>query len=341
MKKSYTAIKLSFHSPLHLARGKADYETGQDRLHSDTLMAALFATGIQLYGEEETSQLLLGDIRISSAFPFWRNEYFFPKPMSPFPFQLNVDESKQGKARKKIQYIGKAYFEKLLQAEKVEVPEEYFTRVQGFLSDQVEENLQILKKEIQQRVRVPSLGEGGDSLPYYLERMYFHQEAGLFFLFEGDTETLDKLEPLLRLLGDNGMGTDRNVGNGMFSAKIVPNFELDLPEVANRCMNLGLFCPNKEELSPDMLENSAYHLIKRGGYLASPSIPEQRSYRKRSIYMFTEGSVFPSYTFRGKYVNLAPEEAQDSLPYGPVPHPIWRDGRSIFLPLVYPNIART
>ncbi|MEM9722673.1 MAG: type III-A CRISPR-associated RAMP protein Csm4 [Bacteroidota bacterium] len=338
MKKSFTAVKLFFQSPLHLARGKADYETSQDLLHSDTLMAALFATGVQLFGEKETSQLLLGDIRISSAYPFWGEEYFFPKPMSPLPFDLKIDENKQGKARKKIQYLGKAYFERLLRAENTDVPEEHFSLVPGFLSDKLEKGLSIVQKEIQQRVSVPPMGEGGDSVPYYLERMHFHPKGGLFFLVKGNKETLDKLDLLLRLLGDNGLGTDRNVGNGLFRAERNLNFELDLPEEADRCMNLGLYCPLKEELSPELLEKSAYHLIKRGGYMASAAIPEQRSYRKRSVYMFREASVFPQHDFQGKYVNLAPVGPAEYLPHGPVGHSIWREGRSVFIPMIFPNL---
>ena len=80
------------------------------------------------------------------------------------------------------------------------------------------------------------------------------------------------------------------------------------------------------------LEQSSYQLIKRGGWVASPTNIDAVLHRKRSVYMFTEGSVFKSDSpLIGKVTDLQPalwEEHADMIP-----HPVWRDGRAIFLPL--------
>jgi CRISPR-associated protein Csm4 len=57
-----------------------------------------------------------------------------------------------------------------------------------------------------------------DSEPYYVDKIFFHKNAGLFFLVEAEEKTLEMLKAAMRLLSDNGIGTDRNVGNGQFEA---------------------------------------------------------------------------------------------------------------------------
>ena len=74
-------------------------------------------------------------------------------------------------------------------------------------------------------------------------------------------------------------------------------------------------------------------MVKRGGWLANPQEDKHRSLRKKSIYMFAEGSVFnvseTDLKLQGKLVNLKPEGEVFTNP-----HPIWRDGRAIFVAMV-------
>ncbi|MEZ4826334.1 MAG: type III-A CRISPR-associated RAMP protein Csm4 [Bacteroidia bacterium] len=338
MKAEFTAVKLHFEGPLHLARGRSDYETAQDMLHSDTLMAAIMACGIQLLGEDVVNEGFMQSFRLSSAYPFCGEEYFFPKPQSPFPFAFEaMPEAKVPKARKKISFIGKSYFEQLLVGGQQEntVPPAHIHSSGKFLSARVPANESIMVRETQQRVTVPHWGTEAEPTPFYLDRLYFGENAGLFFLTDASGQTLKQLRSILRLLGDNGLGTDRHVGNGHFDCEFVEGFSISLPKDAKSQLCLSLYCPLKEELSPEMLKDSAFQLIKRGGYMASPADPSHRTYRKRSVYMFTEGSVFPARPLTGKYVDLAPlpESGANILPHGPVSHPVWRDGRSLFLPI--------
>jgi CRISPR/Cas system CSM-associated protein Csm4 (group 5 of RAMP superfamily) len=100
-----------------------------------------------------------------------------------------------------------------------------------------------------------------------------------------------------------------------------------VPAEANRLVNLSLWCPGQDELSTGMLQESSFALVKRGGYLAGSSLPEYRHFRKRSVYMFMEGGVFPAMNkLQGKIVDLVPPGVSGM-------HPVWRDGRSLFIPL--------
>ena len=68
------------------------------------------------------------------------------------------------------------------------------------------------------------------------------------------------------------------------------------------------------------LTKSFYQLVKRGGWIASPI----STYRKRTVYMFTEGSVFKTpISPKGKVADLRPAVFTE--------HAIWRDGTGIFL----------
>src|SRR5690554_7105581 len=59
-----------------------------------------------------------------------------------------------------------------------------------------------------------------------MDRMYFYdkegQHGGLYFLFHGEEKDLKKVKVALTLLEDEGLGTDRKVGQGQFSFEIVP-----------------------------------------------------------------------------------------------------------------------
>ncbi len=85
-----------------------------------------------------------------------------------------------------------------------------------------------------------------------------------------------------------------------------------------------------------MLESGFYDFMQRGGWIASPEEDEHRSIRKKSVYMFREGSVFgfqenlAALTLRGEKVDITPDN--EKLPF-PLNHEIWRDGSGLFLPI--------
>lgn len=357
MKKTYNVIRLEkFKGGLHLARGLTNsYDKSLKTLHSDTIKSALFVCAIQLFGDKViTKESFLEKFKISSAFPFYKSPeidepfYFFPKPqILKLPFEID-GEFGLDKKLKKVTYLDKTVFEKLLvsqnkedfQFEKGNLKGNYIATNRK-VGDECETFNEILKNDDcdkiiasspYQHVAIPR-DHGTDSTPYYVDKIYFHQNAGLYFLVEindkNDTETFNKLQAAVRLLADNGIGTDRNTGNGQFEV-IFDTMELEVPNDGNYDLSLSLYCPKREEIQK--LDESLYGLTKRGGYISSPRDENNLSIRKRSIHMFTEGSLFPKLEGEGKRegktVDLRPD-------YAPVKHEIWRDGQPIFIPMKY------
>jgi len=200
---------------------------------------------------------------------------------------------------------------------------------------------------LQHRVKVPPAWKGGENIdaePFQIVKNYFHPQAGLFFLIEFkevSPEFQQQIKFTLQLLGEEGLGTQRHLGNGRFLFDDFEEITLALPpqNASIRWLNLGTYCPqSKEEIKPTILENSAYQLMKRGGWISSPDQEEHNTFRKKSIYMFVEGSVFAfpdsyqKYKTNGAIHDLRPDEfIKEGL------HEVWRDGRGFFIPISNSN----
>src|SRR5690606_21537281 len=123
-----------------------------------------------------------------------------------------------------------------------------------------------------------------------------------------------------------------NVGHGTFDWER-GEITIELPEGAEHIVTMSLYHPEDPETLQSMVdENSAWKLIKRGGWITDP---KYQTIRKRSVYMFSEGSVFKKpvdvCTQIGlPAINLQPQEEKGEYP---VDHPIWRCGRSLVLPI--------
>ena len=72
---TFKVAKLAFEMPLHLSKGKGGNESSADILHSDTIKSAIYAIGKQ-YLQEAFPENFLDRFFISSAFPYYREEYF-------------------------------------------------------------------------------------------------------------------------------------------------------------------------------------------------------------------------------------------------------------------------
>jgi CRISPR type III-A-associated RAMP protein Csm4 len=326
---TFSAIKLKFRTPLHLSMGGFDYDESRQWLPSDTLSAALVACAVQVSEEKLTDsevEKFLAGFQVSSAFPFFGEEYFFPKPLLG---GLEIDDSEHRKAEKQVAWYGKSWFEKWLNGSNERFSLGKLSENRRFLSDSKAAcETHFMRTNVEQRVVVPREGSGEDAEPatFYQERVYFEEGAGLFFLFKiGDEAQRMLFDAALRLLADNGIGTDRTTGNGSFDFEKT-EISLPHPTAATRHIALSLFCPKREELDEKTLLASGYQLIQRGGYLASPAEENWTAWRKRSVWMFREGSVFPK-PLSGKWVDLQPsilKNQQDA-------HPVWRDGRGFFV----------
>lgn len=325
---NFQFVKLRFAAPLHLGRGVSEtYDTGSRLLHSDTISSAIASARVQLFGDKNL-KLFLESIRVSSAFPYWNENLFFPKPMVKINFEIeNEDVFKLGKQLKKLEYIEKPLFEKLLHGNKVQVKSNQFSPTGKYIWAEKASVTEFITTEVQQRVTVPRDGQG-ESKPYYVERLFFDAGAGLFFLLDCvDNQTFREFEFALKYLEDTGIGTDRSVGNGFFEAEI-GNLEFTVPDKAEYMMNLSLFCPTREELPGLMEGEPAYLLEKRGGFIAGATNEQFRHLRKKSVYMFTEGSVFKVGELQGKVLDIRPQWDDDKL------HPVYRSGKPVGIPII-------
>ncbi|MBP6665190.1 MAG: type III-A CRISPR-associated RAMP protein Csm4 [Chitinophagales bacterium] len=341
MTQQYTAIVLrDFKGPLHLSFGKEDnYDQTQTLLHSDTLKSAIAVCALQLglcKGGEDV-KTFMESFSISSAYPMAKvkdsNHYFFPKPIIAQRLTVEGDDKKA----KKVKYVDKDLFEKLLTCKQSITTD----NVKGDFAFAVEpdknEDFEVFDTDGYQHVAIPRDGIS-DSNPYIVDKLYFNEGCGLFFLTDAQGNTLKSLKACIKLLADNGIGTDRTTGHGQFEfdeQTDVNTISFKLPDNATHQMSLSLYCPQKTEI--EELDTSYYDLIKRGGYIASPENDNHLSIRKKSVYMFVEGSLFPnSGSRKGKIVDLMPNKvALQESGQSEIGHPVWRDGTSIFLPFTH------
>ena len=317
-------VKLTFTSPLHLSKGKSTYEDSFKVLHADTLKSALFVCALELFGKEEIDKSFLESFLLSSAFPYTEDELFFPKP-ERFSNNFTIkDPEKNAKELKKVNFVGQSYFEKMLCAEVCEVEKKDIVG-EKFLS---EKKKMPYRAEITQRVSI-SRNDADQGNTFYTDRIFLNEKCGFYFILkikQGKEAFRAKIEAALRLLGDHGLGSDKSVGNGQFEFKI-EQFDLKMPteNEATHQVSMSLYLPKKAEIENLDLEKSAYQLTKRGGYIANPENVNHASWRKKSVYMFKEGAVFPKADLLGDIVDLQPNGEGFSIN-----HPIYRDGQSIF-----------
>lgn len=324
------AYKLNFTGPLHISDARSDYGTGETLIHSDGFYAALIASLAKL-GVEVSADL---HCTISSLFPFTsfgkdlkETIYFFPKPFLDFHSYTDYDDIKK---LKRIEWLDKSYFEELLKGE-IDKPINETTIQKSFLSEK-KINPEFIERQVVPRVAIPrSKNENdGETNIFYIEKTYFEKGSGLFFLQTGETELL---EQALNLLQHEGIGTDRYVGFGSFTFEKIEDFNLEIPDSTNYSVALSLFNPGEDFSLKSSLQdkNTAWDIIKRGGWITTEG---NIGSRKKSVYMFREGSIFKELNNRntaGKIdIDLKPDESEG---FTPPEHPIWRNGKALFLPI--------
>jgi CRISPR-associated protein Csm4 len=321
----YKIVKLYFQSPLHIGRGLGEaYDTAEKTMHSDTISGALTSVFCSIKRECNALEFM-SKYNVSSAFPFMGNTCFLPKPLVKVNIGMqDEDEYQQKKKLKKIEYIETSIWLELISGKEVVIKKEQLSENGKFLFAHKAPDTLPYKDDLQQRVSVPR--DGGESKPYFLDRRFFEKSAGLYFFLKTDVDTEQAICEVLNSLGTTGLGTDKSVGNGQFKFEIV-DIELQLPDVVNKIMVLSLVCPRKDELTAEILQNSAYQLTQRGGFIAGTNNNQFRHLRKKSVYMFVEGSVFSTNQLIGKIENVRPAWNDSEL------HPVFRDGRAFCLPV--------
>ncbi len=335
-----TLLKFEFKTPLHISNVRSDYGKSEKMFHSDSLYSAIIEAWniLGLTIPDFTEKQL--EFAVSSLFPYFSqgNEndeiYFFPKPLGSLPI---VDQNFEfHKKIKRVQYIDLQNYIGLLANGKMQISNEENIKGEFYTSnDKFDKDF--MSSSVYMRNSIPR-EENRDTQLYYVDRIYFHEHCGLFCLatFEND-EIRNKVISALKYLQDEGIGTDRHIGNGLFDLKIIDTFDkFDQLQITSEYFtNLSLFCPeNKAQLDAMIEDKARYQFKKRGGWITSEPYT---TLRKKSVNMFNEGSVFKTekssdILIKGKTVDLKPDTS--ILPHHARNiHSIFRVGRSVFLPI--------
>ena len=319
---NYKIIKMINMSPMHIGLGRDSYDVSAGALHSDTITAALSSIRA-LRGKDGDLEQFLDSFALSSAFPYCENTFFLPKPAGRLNVEVEgMEEKDYRKLLKKVIYVASPIWRKLINGEKLLVSRK---QLQGqYLLEKPEDNfLSPMVSMINQRVSVPRK-DNEDATPFAFEWTYFREKCGLYCLLDASSEVATEVEALFNELGEQGIGSDRNVGGGHFGVETKDNFEMPDVADANGTMLLSMYIPAEQELASLNVETSRYQLIKRGGYIAGSSSDNLRHLRKNTIHMFAAGSVFNTISpIIGKVVDLRPVWKDGDL------HHVYRSGKAL------------
>lgn len=330
----FKIYKLLFLSPLHISDQHEEQNVSMKTIQSDTLQAAF----VSCLAKTGTSIPADGDLGFvaSSLFPYYQETkdsvpvFFLPMPLQT-TVPANLDSNIEKKV-KKIKWVDIALYDKILFGEDLfSLPSDCRPAIQGsYLTSHhlpsIEDGIrEFVVSEVSQRVKIEDRTGRQEALPYYVDKITFKDFSGLYFLVIGDTTLIDKA---INILCEEGLGTDRNVGFGRFTWSS-SEITIDHPTESDYQVSLSTYIPETQEELHDMLESDtvAYDFYRRGGWITDYPF---NTYRKNAIYAFMPGSVFKSSgkDYAGKIVNLNPFSDTKQLP-----HPIWRNGQSIMLPI--------
>jgi len=283
-------FKLKFKSSIHLGEREGFLEGTETTIHSDTLFSALCNSYLLLYGRKKLECLLENfknepPFFLSSAFPYWKDKYFFPIPLSQFPKE---------KEQKKLSFIEKDGFEKILEGENIE---NLHKKYETIPSKDEKSPYKIIKNP---RVSLGRLNNYPGENFFYFGETFFEENSGLFFLVKFNDNSFEKeFNSALNLMQDEGIGGDRTVGKGFFNVEANEEFKIKFPENPNGFMTLSIYSPRDDEI--DNLDGF-FEIIERSGYIYSPY---GKNIRRKSIRVFKEGSVF-SKNKKGRLVDITP-----------------------------------
>jgi len=328
------AYKLRFHSSFHIDAGTAVDGPSETFINSDTLFSALVSAARKFYGDEIAEKFLEPKaVILSSAFPFYKDELFLPKPLHFFP--ENLKEYSLIKTFKKTKFISKDLLVKILNGEKID--DSFFSEnsvIDGcwrMIKEEPEENKETSPNEtkifkIQEVPHIVMDRITNQTQIFYKSEVYFSKDAGLFFIAEVKEELIPKFETVLRFLGDEGIGADRTTGKGFFDVEEIKDFNLPLNSDSEYYYSLSLYSPSIEEFEQIDPRGSFYDFLIRGGWISNNTL------NRKSLRMFIEGSVIKiknkQKPFGTMHIVLQKSEYSKDLLYD-----VYRSGQALFLPI--------
>lgn len=323
-------IKLKFISPFHLNPPRDSLEKTETVIQSDMLVSALAVCHTKLYGDFPLS-FFSPKLRVSSLFPFYNDSMFLPVPL--FDFRERKTPGERNKTHGKLKYLEASLWQKVIAGERLKEADVYASGMFGVDSEEkAKEISEFFREEELQRLWV-----GRD--PFHFSQVRLAEKGGLFFLYHVDPEIEPQFMASLRLLADEGLGSDRTVGKGLF--EILPeDADSQLPAVnvldspSSHVMSLSFFIPSEEDAEAIDFDDSYYLLQhKRGWYNTHRLL----SLKKKGIFGFSEGSVFKSDgMLTGEKVTLLTKDEMGDIFPNAVGFDILRSGFFFGFPVTVP-----
>ena len=331
--------------------GSLGLEKTETYIPADTLFSAICQTWATFYDTASLTDFLnqytaeSGTLpfTLTSAFPYADNVYFFPKPLT-LRESKDTPEKVKAEAKKKIkklQFVSGNLFQHIISGhlpefseakpititikgekvyavngEKVWVSAEENKQLRATPSSNNEsenEEINIWTTSTRPRVTVGSQNAGSEI--WHVQTVQFNTDCGLWFAAQFNSDEMKhKIETLLWVLGDTGIGGERNAGYGVFDFDTA-SVEIPDAQGCNQFMTLSPICPK----SPAQLEHlltgdSAYTLNPITGRVGTTG----SDVRRKAVNMFAEGSVLNTSEEQvGRLVDLQPDGYH---------HPVYRYG---------------
>lgn len=325
---TYTVYRLTFKTQLHLGRasgpaqeGSLGLEKTETYIPADTLFSAICQTWTTFYDPESLATFLKGyaedrtvlPFMLTSTFPFGKDIYLFPKPLM---------WSTLSKKSKRVQFVSQSRFQDIISGNSPDFNEsQLINSEQVWVSPEEKEklgtsedkNFTIWATNTRPRVTLGSRNSGSEI--WHVQTVQFNTDCGLWFAAQFDSdETKQRIETLLRVLGDTGMGGERNAGYGMFEFTET-TLEMPAVEADKQFVTLSPICPQSpEQLTQLLTGDIAYTLNPLTGWVSTSGAAS----RRKQVNMFSEGSVLhASDTQIGRLVDLKPDNWE---------HPVYRYG---------------
>lgn len=180
----------------------------------------------------------------------------------------------------------------------------------------------------------------GASEIFHAGRVLFRPGCGLYLLVRWrDDSWRPRLNAILEILGDSGIGGERAIGHGQFDVSDAIDIEEPDASTADGFVTLAPYCPTDAEIDSNILRRpSAWDLGTHGGWMGTPGV----ALRQRTVTMLAEGSALYAPTIAagavvfGHAVNVTPEAFRSQ----PAFHEVYRYGYAFPWPAALGEGAR-
>ena len=308
-------------SQIHIGYALADREGTELFPRSDTLAAAIAICWSQIFEETPEEIFRNPPFRVSSAMPWVKTDdeirLFLPMRKDVDFKEIEDSLKLRAKVLKKIKWVEDSYWHKMFESKKFPLADEdkdellrkkeqvesegksARSEIERFFKEKFLAGNMLVKKvrrgkyfavETNQRVTVNRLSPVSET--FFFNEAYFSDKAGFWILADFDDNSAEnKFRAALELLGDTGIGADRNYGKGLFKIeKILSDDQIGLPrkDDADKTLLLSLWAPTLDEKDAVLNDSSCWELLMRGGWIAPG---RGVSAMRKPIWMFAEGSV--------------------------------------------------